>query len=111
MFALILEAVATSRREHPLVFRFSAASLVFSSLVVAVLRYFRPLGKRRGKNGMKPRLPPGPGGLPLFGSLLEISQLNGDGIRPVVCDNPLSQHMHVPCACANDARTYSWTMF
>ncbi|KAJ0165364.1 Cytochrome P450 2D3 [Colletotrichum tanaceti] len=63
------------QREHipPIL---AVAALI--SAVVFILEYFKPVGKRKAKNGQRPRLPPGPPTQPLFGNLLQFKDSRGD---------------------------------
>lgn len=50
--------------------------LIFA--VMSILEYFKPVGKRKAKNGKRPLLPPGPPTRPLFGNLLQFKGSKGD---------------------------------
>lgn len=43
-----------------------------------------PVGKRRPPPGKKWRLPPGPKGIPIFGSLLDLKSARGDPDNKIV---------------------------
>ncbi|KAK9789636.1 putative Cytochrome P450 [Seiridium cardinale] len=46
--------------------------------IYGVVEIFKPMGKRKGRNGQKPRLPPGPAGVPILGSLAELRSIRKD---------------------------------
>lgn len=75
MFALILPKLAWFYREHPI--KFTLFTLVGSLAVLCgfILQYFKPVGKRKKKDGQAPRLPPGPKGIPLLGNLAGLASL------------------------------------
>ncbi|KAH6894649.1 cytochrome P450 [Thelonectria olida] len=52
-----------------------AIGVIFLAFVVV---YFKPVGKRRLKDGQKSLLPPGPRGLPIIGSLHKLEQARHD---------------------------------
>ena len=43
-----------------------------------VSEILKPVGKRNTSSGRKPRLPPGPRGVPIFGSLLDLKSTRDD---------------------------------
>ncbi|CCF43134.1 cytochrome P450 [Colletotrichum higginsianum] len=45
---------------------------------MSILECFKPVGKRKAKNGKRPLLPPGPPTRPLFGNLLQFKDSKGD---------------------------------
>lgn len=69
MSASLLDAFMAYRHEHPMSFGLATAAIGFALLFWAALEFFKPVGKRTAKNGTKARLPPGPRGVPLLGSL------------------------------------------
>lgn len=81
MLSYIIERLDVFHRACPLLFY--ATSVVFALFVVffCLVEYFKPVGKRRGQRGIKPRLPPGPSGIPLLGSLLTLKNLREDHDR------------------------------
>ncbi|KAJ9137172.1 Cytochrome P450 [Pleurostoma richardsiae] len=72
--------------KHPIlsVLAFFVSSLAL--IVVAIADYFKPIGKRRGKTGKKPRLPPGPPGLPIIGNLLALDKGRHDPNHKMLLD-------------------------
>ncbi|KAI3535587.1 cytochrome P450 [Colletotrichum abscissum] len=66
------------RQEHFVASIVFAAAATAALLTTILLQYFKPVGKRRGKDGRRPVLPPGPEGVPLFGNLLQVSASKGD---------------------------------
>lgn len=69
MSARLSDTIMAYRHQHPTAFFFGIAAIGLALFSWAVLEFFKPLGKRTAKNGTKPRLPPGPRGVPLLGSL------------------------------------------
>ncbi|OHE97851.1 cytochrome P450 [Colletotrichum orchidophilum] len=66
------------RQEHFVATVLFTVAATTAVLVAIVLQYFKPVGKRRGKDGRRPVLPPGPKGVPLFGNLLQVNASKGD---------------------------------
>lgn len=66
--------VQTLSREHPFLFYTSTFFFAILLLFTFLVEYFKPLGKRKLKDGKAPRLPPGPSGLPIFGSLIDVKE-------------------------------------
>lgn len=69
MSARPLDILVAYRHQHPASFFLATAAIVLALGFWAALEFFKPVGKRTAKNGTKPRLPPGPRGVPLLGSL------------------------------------------
>lgn len=69
MSTRLSDTIMAYRHQHPVSFTLAAAAIGLALLFWAALIFFKPVGKRRAKNGTKPRLPPGPRGVPLLGSL------------------------------------------
>lgn len=64
-----VDTIAAYRHQHPMSFRLVIAAILLAFIFWVVVDFFKPVGKRKAKNGTKPRLPPGPPGVPLLGSL------------------------------------------
>ncbi|KAK0635154.1 cytochrome P450 [Bombardia bombarda] len=58
----IREAVFAFHGDHPLLFYLIVTVIFFSFLLLALTEYFKPVGKRRCKDGKPAVLPPGPYG-------------------------------------------------
>ncbi|KAH7129268.1 cytochrome P450 [Dactylonectria macrodidyma] len=65
-------------KEHVIISLFLLATLGISFIFVAIAEYFKPVGKRKCKNGQRPRLPPGPRGLPILGCLRLLGKARHD---------------------------------
>lgn len=79
MLAQILSALSDIIESTPEALAVPGVVAVALSLgSLAVLEYFKPVGKRRLQDGRKPHLPPGPKGQPLFGSLLMLKNARED---------------------------------
>ena len=76
MSSVILPALAGFYHEHPVQSIVLAVAGSLAGFWVFLLQYFKPAGKRRTKDGRKPRLPPGPKGLPLLGNLTTLRDSN-----------------------------------
>lgn len=66
VFQIPLWPIATNIPSH---LAWQLLPLVLHWFFWAALEFFKPVGKRTAMNGTKPRLPPGPRGVPLLGSL------------------------------------------
>lgn len=84
MFPRFLHIIAAYCRQNPMSFRLATAAIVLALVTWAALEFFKPLGKRTAKNGIKPRLPPGPPGVPLLGSLWDFIRQDGDSVKIMV---------------------------
>ena len=93
MIIRVRQAVLAFRDEHPLAFLLLAVLGTLSLLFLAAIEAFKPTGKRRSKSGKQPVLPPGPRGLPLFGSLHSLKEAREDPEHRFV--SPLSSY-HYP---------------
>ncbi|KAH8129469.1 cytochrome P450 [Trichoderma asperelloides] len=58
----------------------------FFTVPACLVEYFKPVGKRKGQSGIKPRLPAGPAGVPLFGCLLTLKNVREDPDRQELKD-------------------------
>ncbi|KAK3319713.1 cytochrome P450 [Cercophora scortea] len=67
-----------SAGDHGLLFVLAAAVAVLASVFFALAEFFKPVGKRRAKNGTLPKLPPGPAGVPILGSLPDLKHIRDD---------------------------------
>ncbi len=81
MLSLILERLHTFQQTCPLLFHASLVALILLLTFLGLVQYFKPVGKRKGQSGIKPRLPPGPAGIPLFGSLFTLKDIRTDHDR------------------------------
>jgi hypothetical protein len=55
-----------------------------STIFLVIQEILVPVGKRRPPPGKKWRLPPGPKGIPIFGSLLDLKSARGDPDNKIV---------------------------
>ena len=78
MVSLVQEAIGSFRASNPVLFYLSITGAAFAVFVAFLLEYLKPAGLRRLKNGKKPKLPPGPKGLPVLGHLLTLKNNRGD---------------------------------
>ncbi len=81
----MLISLTAVRHEHPVVFLLALVGTLVCALCAAVLEYFKPTGKRRARNGTRPRMPPGPRGLPLLGMLTMLSSKDTNTLKREVC--------------------------
>jgi len=74
MLSELQQAFSAFHGNQPFLFYALLTVTLFSSLFLAIPEYFKPVGKRRCKDGKLPILPPGPAGLPVLGSLLDLKE-------------------------------------
>lgn len=70
---------------HPIVPILLSIAIVLGSAFLLISEIFRPVGKRRAA-GKKWVLPPGPKGIPIFGSLLDMKSMRGDQDHTMVSE-------------------------
>ncbi|KAK0712794.1 cytochrome P450 [Lasiosphaeria miniovina] len=78
IFAPLEQVASDLHGTHPIAFYAASIAALIFPIVLILLEYFKPVGKRRLKNGQKPKLPPGPWGVPLFGNLLKLKGARSD---------------------------------
>jgi len=84
MLSLVLEQLHAFQHAFPLLFYSSCLVTILFLILLSLVEYFKPVGKRKGQSGIKPRLPAGPAGVPLFGCLLTLKNVREDPDRQEV---------------------------
>ncbi|KAK1987948.1 cytochrome P450 [Colletotrichum cereale] len=78
MMLRLSDNLAWLQKEYPGVIKPLLVVTVLIIAVVSIVECLKPVGKRRAKNGKRPRLPPGPPSLPVLGSLLQATDVKED---------------------------------
>ncbi|KAI0973652.1 cytochrome protein [Xylaria arbuscula] len=78
MLTIIANYIATFSKTQSIYFFFIRIIVILILSFSGVSYVLRPVGKRRGLNGERPRLPPGPRGVPIFGSLGLLTHIRRD---------------------------------
>ena len=63
---------------HPVTIILAIGTIWAYGIFVLYNVVLKPIGKRRGKNGHLYRLPPGPKGAPILGSLMDVAKTKDD---------------------------------
>jgi hypothetical protein len=71
---------------HPVGTAITTLALCLVTTFLVIRDIFTPIGKRRPPSGKQWHLPPGPSGIPIFGSLLDLKRARKDLGNKVVSD-------------------------
>lgn len=69
MLSTIADALVAHYVAHPWLVWVETTAVFLALVFFTFVELFKPAGKRRMKNGERPKLPPGPRGVPLLGSM------------------------------------------
>lgn len=72
-------------KENPLSATLVTIAAFLATIFLVVREIFTPVGKRRPPHGKRWKLPPGPKGIPIFGSLLDVRKIRNDEDHIIVC--------------------------
>lgn len=78
MLAQTVELLASWKALHPGLWITIVTTAGIAALLTLLASYLRPTGKRRGTSGRKSKLPPGPRGLPIIGSMHKLATARHD---------------------------------
>ncbi|KAE8325983.1 cytochrome P450 [Aspergillus sergii] len=78
MGASIHAHISAAANENPITAAFVSVAACLGLVFLIVREIFKPVGKRRPPQGKKWKLPPGPQGIPIFGSLLDLRKVRQD---------------------------------
>ncbi|KAI0114068.1 cytochrome protein [Nemania sp. FL0031] len=78
MLSILVEHVGALYSDYPLYLLFIGILTLVTVIYSLVAYIFRPIGERRGRNGQRPRLPPGPKGAPILGNLGSLRSTRSD---------------------------------
>lgn len=85
MLAQIIELLVNFRARYPALWLASIATAGIVAFFVLLAEHVKPTGKRRGISGKKSKLPPGPRGLPIIGSMWKLALARHDPDHTYVC--------------------------
>lgn len=78
MSASIHAQISATAKAHPVGAAIVTAVACVAVILLLIQEVFAPVGKRRPPPGKKWKLPPGPPGIPIFGSLLLLRNVRSD---------------------------------
>ncbi|PYH91800.1 cytochrome P450 [Aspergillus ellipticus CBS 707.79] len=80
----MLSTIAALAEAHPILKVVATITTCLTATYLLIQEILKPVGKRRGPNGKRYKLPPGPKGIPIFGNLLLLKNRARNGDRTTV---------------------------
>ena len=79
-----LHLFGSFRANNPLLFTLLVTFLSLCAFFLALAEFLKPVGRKRLQNGQAAKLPPGPSGVPILGSLLLVKSARENPYTGVV---------------------------